>query len=135
MDVLLVDDEPKNLMALSALLEDLGARIHCVNSGEDALRQVLKRQFAAILLDVRMPGSTASRPPPPSAASSAAGACRSSSFPPSATAAPTAATRSRSSSSSRSIRTSSAAGRGPSRQLQEALNSRVVSVQNDTTPI
>jgi len=56
MDVLLVDDEPKNLLALSALLEDLGARIHCVNSGEDALRQVLKRQFAAVLLDVRMPG-------------------------------------------------------------------------------
>jgi CheY-like chemotaxis protein len=56
MDVLLVDDEPKNLLALSALLEDLGARLHCANSGEDALRQVLKRDFAAILLDVRMPG-------------------------------------------------------------------------------
>jgi CheY-like chemotaxis protein len=56
MDVLLVDDEPKNLFALSALLEDLGARIHCVQSGEEALRQVLKREFAAILLDVRMPG-------------------------------------------------------------------------------
>jgi CheY-like chemotaxis protein len=56
MDVLLVDDEPKNLFALSALLEDLGARIHCAQSGEDALRQVLKRDFAAILLDVRMPG-------------------------------------------------------------------------------
>jgi CheY-like chemotaxis protein len=56
MDVLLVDDDPKNLYALSALLEDLGARIHCAASGEEALRQVLKRQFAAILLDVRMPG-------------------------------------------------------------------------------
>jgi CheY-like chemotaxis protein len=56
MDVLLVDDEPKNLYALSALLEDLGARIHCAHSGEDALRQVLKHRFAAILLDVRMPG-------------------------------------------------------------------------------
>lgn len=56
MDVLLVDDEPKNLYALSALLEDLGARIHCAHSGEEALRQVLKRPFAAILLDVRMPG-------------------------------------------------------------------------------
>ena len=56
MDVLLVDDEPKNLFALSALLEDLGARIHCAQSGEEALRQVLKRDFAAILLDVRMPG-------------------------------------------------------------------------------
>ena len=54
--VLLVDDEPKNLFALSALLEDLGARLHCAASGEDALRQVLKQRFAAILLDVRMPG-------------------------------------------------------------------------------
>jgi CheY-like chemotaxis protein len=56
MNVLLVDDEPKNLFALSALLEDLGARIHCAQSGEEALRQVLKHEFAAILLDVRMPG-------------------------------------------------------------------------------
>ena len=56
MDLLLVDDEPKNLYALAALLEDLGARIHCAASGEDALRQVLKRPFAAIVLDVRMPG-------------------------------------------------------------------------------
>jgi len=56
MNLLLVDDEPKNLFALSALLEDLGAQIHCVQSGEDALRQVLRREFAAIVLDVRMPG-------------------------------------------------------------------------------
>jgi CheY-like chemotaxis protein len=55
MNLLLVDDEPKNLFALSALLEDL-AHIHCAESGEDALRQVLKHEFAAILLDVRMPG-------------------------------------------------------------------------------
>jgi CheY-like chemotaxis protein len=56
MDLLLVDDEPNNLFALSALLEDLGARIHHANSGEQALREVLKREYAAILLDVRMPG-------------------------------------------------------------------------------
>jgi CheY-like chemotaxis protein len=56
MNLLLVDDEPKNLFALSALLEDLGARIHRAESGEEALRQVLKHEFAAILLDVRMPG-------------------------------------------------------------------------------
>jgi CheY-like chemotaxis protein len=56
MDLLLVDDEPKNLFALSALLEDLGVRIHCARSGEEALRQVLKREYAAIVLDVRMPG-------------------------------------------------------------------------------
>jgi len=56
MNVLLVDDEPKNLFALRALLEDLGAAIHCAQSGEEALRQVLKHEYAAILLDVRMPG-------------------------------------------------------------------------------
>jgi CheY-like chemotaxis protein len=55
MKVLLVDDEPKNLFALSALLEDLAA-VHCAASGEEALRQVLKHEYAAILLDVRMPG-------------------------------------------------------------------------------
>ena len=56
MNVLLVDDEPSNLFALSALLEDLGAELHCAHSGEEALRQVLKRDFAAIVLDVRLPG-------------------------------------------------------------------------------
>jgi CheY-like chemotaxis protein len=56
MNLLLVDDEPKNLFALSALLEDLGAGIHCAHSGEEALRQVLRHDYAAILLDVRMPG-------------------------------------------------------------------------------
>jgi CheY-like chemotaxis protein len=56
MNLLLVDDEPKNLFALSALLEGLGAKLHCVRSGEEALRQVLRHDFAAILLDVRMPG-------------------------------------------------------------------------------
>lgn len=56
MNLLLVDDEPKNLRALSALLEDMGAEVHCAQSGDDALRQVLKRDFAAILMDVRMPG-------------------------------------------------------------------------------
>ena len=54
--VLLVDDEPKNLFAMSAVLEELDVEVHCAQSGEDALRQVLKREFAAILLDVRMPG-------------------------------------------------------------------------------
>lgn len=56
MKLLLVDDEPRNLFALSALLEDFGARPHCARSGEEALREVLKQEFAAILLDVRMPG-------------------------------------------------------------------------------
>jgi CheY-like chemotaxis protein len=54
--VLVVDDDPKNLFALEAVLEDLSVRVHRATSGEEALRQVLKHQFAAILLDVRMPG-------------------------------------------------------------------------------
>lgn len=56
MNILLVDDEPKNLIALSAVLEDLAVDIRCAASGEEALRQVLRHDFDAILLDVRMPG-------------------------------------------------------------------------------
>lgn len=55
-NILLVDDDPKNLLALEAVLEDLSVRVHRATSGEEALREVLKHQFAAILLDVRMPG-------------------------------------------------------------------------------
>lgn len=56
MKILLVDDDPKDLLATRALLEDLGAEIHCALSGEEALRQVLRHHYAAILLDVCMPG-------------------------------------------------------------------------------
>ena len=55
-EILLVDDEPKNLYALSAVLESLPVSIRLACSGEEALRRVLERDFAAILLDVRMPG-------------------------------------------------------------------------------
>jgi CheY-like chemotaxis protein len=39
-----------------AILEDLGQNLISVSSGEEALRQVLQRDFAVILLDVNMPG-------------------------------------------------------------------------------
>ena len=55
-DILLVDDDPRNLYALSAVLECLPVSILLADSGEEALRRVLERDFAAILLDVRMPG-------------------------------------------------------------------------------
>jgi signal transduction histidine kinase len=55
-DVLLVDDEPKNLMALEALLEPLGQNLIGARSGREALRLVLNHDFAVIVLDVRMPG-------------------------------------------------------------------------------
>jgi len=54
-DVLLVDDEPKNLMALQALLEPLGQNLITARSGLEALRLVLQHHFAVIVLDVRMP--------------------------------------------------------------------------------
>jgi len=55
-DILMVDDEPKNLLALEALLEPLGQNLLRAQSGEEALRLVLKHNVAVILLDVRMPG-------------------------------------------------------------------------------
>jgi PAS domain S-box-containing protein len=55
-DILLVDDRAENLLALEAILEPLGQRLVRAQSGEDALRWLLEREFAAILLDVQMPG-------------------------------------------------------------------------------
>jgi PAS domain S-box-containing protein len=55
-DILLVDDRAENLLALEAILEALGQRLVRAPSGEDALRCLLEREFAVILLDVQMPG-------------------------------------------------------------------------------
>src|SRR4051794_2286596 len=54
--VLLVDDEPANLLALEAVLEDLGHRLVRASSGEEAVRLTSGEDFAAVLLDVRMGG-------------------------------------------------------------------------------
>src|SRR4051812_6694183 len=53
--VLLVDDKPANLLALEAILEPLRCELVRVESGKEALRQLLFRDFAVILLDVMMP--------------------------------------------------------------------------------
>jgi signal transduction histidine kinase len=55
--ILLVDDRPENLLALEAILAPLGHRLVRAGSAEEALRQVLREQFAVILLDVQMPGT------------------------------------------------------------------------------
>ena len=54
-NLLLVDDRPQNLTALEAILEPLGHNLVSVNSGEAALKELLIREFACILLDVQMP--------------------------------------------------------------------------------
>ena len=53
--VLLVDDDERNLLAVANVLEDLG-EVVLARSGEQALRHLLKGEFAVILLDVYMPG-------------------------------------------------------------------------------
>ncbi len=54
--LLLVDDRPENLTALQAILSELDAEIVLAGSGNEALSQVLKQEFAVVLLDVQMPG-------------------------------------------------------------------------------
>jgi signal transduction histidine kinase len=54
--ILLVDDTPANLIALEAALEALDAEVMQASSGIDALRLLLSHDFAAIVLDVKMPG-------------------------------------------------------------------------------
>ena len=53
--VLAVDDVEANLIALRALIEDMDCEVVFAKSGNDALRQLLRRQFAVVLLDVQMP--------------------------------------------------------------------------------
>jgi serine phosphatase RsbU (regulator of sigma subunit)/CheY-like chemotaxis protein/anti-sigma regulatory factor (Ser/Thr protein kinase) len=54
--ILLVDDHKENLSALKAVLEPLGERLVSAESGEQALRALLREDIAVILLDVRMAG-------------------------------------------------------------------------------
>jgi hypothetical protein len=55
MKILLVDDTPDNLVSIEAALSGLGEDLVLANSGKEALRHLLNEDFAAILLDVRMP--------------------------------------------------------------------------------
>jgi two-component system sensor histidine kinase/response regulator len=55
-NILLVDDDPANLLALEATLQKLGQNLVSAGSGKEALRHVLEMDFAVILLDVQMAG-------------------------------------------------------------------------------
>jgi two-component system, sporulation sensor kinase E len=55
-NILIVDDRSDNLLALEAALQSTQYNLVCASSGEEALKLVLKHEFAVILLDVQMPG-------------------------------------------------------------------------------
>jgi signal transduction histidine kinase len=54
-DILVVDDTPENLTAIEVALDELNYRLVKVQSGKEALRRLLRQDFALILLDVQMP--------------------------------------------------------------------------------
>jgi signal transduction histidine kinase len=54
--ILIVDDRPENLLALEAVLQPLGQNLVQCRSGNEALRRLLGRDFAVIIIDVNMPG-------------------------------------------------------------------------------
>jgi PAS domain S-box-containing protein len=55
-NILLVDDQPMNLLALEVILSPLGQRLVRATSGEEALAQLRSTEFAVVLLDIMMPG-------------------------------------------------------------------------------
>ncbi len=54
-NILLVDDQPSNLLALEAVLKTLDVNVIKARSGVEALRSLLSEDFALILMDVKMP--------------------------------------------------------------------------------
>jgi PAS domain S-box-containing protein len=54
-NILLVDDQPNNILALESILADMGQNLVTASSGKKALKQLLDDEFAVILLDVQMP--------------------------------------------------------------------------------
>ncbi len=54
--ILIVDDKQENLFSLQKLLQLHGYEVDTANSGEEALRKILKNEYVLIILDVQMPG-------------------------------------------------------------------------------
>ena len=54
-NILIVDDDPRTLLAMEALLSGPGRHTVTAASGQDALRWLLRQDFSVILMDVRMP--------------------------------------------------------------------------------
>jgi PAS domain S-box-containing protein len=54
--ILIVDDDERNALAITTVLEELDQTLVVARSGEEALRFLLNDDFAVILLDLHMPG-------------------------------------------------------------------------------
>ena len=54
-NILLVDDQPNNLLALESILAETGENLVLAGSGAAALRHLLQMDFAVVLMDVQMP--------------------------------------------------------------------------------
>ncbi len=57
-NILIVDDEPRNLSVLESILDDPSYRLVRANSGDEALLALMADEFALLVLDVQMPGMT-----------------------------------------------------------------------------
>jgi signal transduction histidine kinase len=57
-NILIVDDEPKNLTVLESLLDDSRYRLFRAESADEALLALVTEEFALLILDIRMPGMT-----------------------------------------------------------------------------
>jgi len=54
--ILIVDDKPENIFSLQKILELNHFEVDSAQSGEEALKKILKNSYALIILDVQMPG-------------------------------------------------------------------------------
>jgi len=57
-NILIVDDEPRNLLVLETILDDPGYRLVRAESADQALLALVVEEFALLILDIRMPGMT-----------------------------------------------------------------------------
>src|SRR5262245_53071829 len=55
-NILLVDDEPRNLTALESILDSPEYQLTKAQSGQEALMALLSEDFALLVLDIEMPG-------------------------------------------------------------------------------
>ena len=57
-NILIVDDEPANLVVLETVLDDADYRLVRAQSADQALMALVREEFALLILDIRMPGMT-----------------------------------------------------------------------------